>query len=287
MRLPDVIGIGFRRCATSWLHSCLNEHPDVGKTPRGIHYFSYHYDKGNDWYSGQLAAFADKKVILDFSISYTFPEHIHQFVEHMPPLLPRAKIFAVVRDPVERAFSDYRRSVFKEEFASGTTFEEALIKAPILLERGRYGTILQTLCSAVPQDSIQIFFYDDIESNPDEFWKDMCEFLGVSPKFTPGVLYTRLHHLAQPKHPRVHSFLRKINRRVTHMAQVVGLGQIFLSLKGTSSWRKLVDKSVGEVGEIQLATRKKLMAYYADDIAFLSSFTGRDLFEWLELNEED
>jgi hypothetical protein len=282
MRKPDVIGIGFRRCASSWLHRCLNEHPSVGKTSGGIHYFSDHLDKGDDWYLQQFSAYADRKVVLDFSISYAYPENVQKFVEHMPRLLPKAKVFAIVRNPVERVFSDYRRSVFMEEFSPDTTFERALEESPILLERGRYRCILQTVLSAIPKDEIKIFFYDDIESCPERFWDEFCRFLDISSEFIPSCLYTPSGHLAAPRNPELHSFLRKVNRGVTSIVQSVGLDQFWRSLKGTSAFRKLVTTSIVEEGGIQLATWRELVTYYAEDITFLTRLTGRDLSGWLK-----
>ena len=282
MRLADVIGIGFRRCSSSWLHHCLNEHPSVGKTPGGIHYFSDHLDKGTDWYIRQFSKFADKKVVLDFSVSYAYPENLEQFIEHMPSLLPQAKIFAIARDPVERAFSDYRRSIFKQELSHSTTFEQALTELPALLERGRYGNILRTILSVIPENRTKIFFYDDVKSHPDQFWQDVCEFLDISSEFIPSCLYTPRGHLAQPKHPKLHSLLRTANRGLTTVAQSVGLGQPLRSLKGTKLWRKSVAMSIKQEEKIQPATRKKLVDYYAKDIRFLANLTGRDLSGWFK-----
>ena len=66
MRLPDVIGIGTRRCGSSWLHDVLNRHPQVGKPPNGLHFFSTNFERGVSWYAEQLEPFADRLVLMEF-----------------------------------------------------------------------------------------------------------------------------------------------------------------------------------------------------------------------------
>lgn len=280
-RLPDVIGIGFRRCASSWLHTCLNEHPEVGKAAGGIHYFSNHLGQGVGWYQEQLAPFADRQVLIDFSVSYGYPENIDTVVSQLPSLLPNPKLFAIMRHPVERAFSDYRRSVFREEFPSDTTFEQALEREPIILARGCYGQILQKLCQVIDRERIGFFFYDDIQTQPHQFWESLCRFLGISPQFTPSLLQTPAGHLATPKNATLHSLIRRTNLRLTATANTIGLGNSWLALKKSSSWRKAVAFDTKQDETIAPATRQRLLAYYAKDIQLLADLSGHDLGRWL------
>lgn len=283
MRLPDALGIGFRRCASSWLHACLSEHPLIGKPPGGVHYFSDHLNKGDNWYIQQFRQFSEKRTVIDFSVSYAYPENIDQLIEHMPRILPGAKLFAIVRNPVERAFSDYRRSMFKEDFPPGTTFEEALAESPALLQRGRYGYILEKLLTSIPEIRFQVLFYDDVVSCPDKLWQVICKFLGVSSSFIPGNLKISRGHLAQPRYPRIHSLLRTVNSKITAASNRLGLSRHLHSLKRTRLWHDLVALSIRHrEKDIQEATRKWLVDYYTEDILFLQQLTKRDLSGWLE-----
>jgi hypothetical protein len=280
-RLPDAVGIGFRRCASSWLHNCLNEHPEVGKTAGGVHYFSEHLAEGDSWYLAQLAPFADRRLVVDFSVSYGYPEHIDTVVSRLPALLPRAKFFAIMRHPADRAFSDYHRSLFREELPPETTFEQALEKEPLFLTRGCYGQIMQKLATAVEPERIGYFFYDDVRTQPDRFWRELCHFLAISPDFTPSLLRTRIGHLGAPKHATLHGLIRGINRLLTSAADRVRLGRTWQSLKKSRWWRMMIGLSVKQKESIAPATRQRLLAYYADDVRLLARLSGRNLDGWL------
>ena len=46
--LPTFLGIGVQRAATTWLHDCLREHPDVF-VPGELSYFNWQFEKGMGW----------------------------------------------------------------------------------------------------------------------------------------------------------------------------------------------------------------------------------------------
>ena len=49
--LPNFIGIGAQRAATTWLYQCLKEHPEVYVPDvKEIHFFDENYDKPLAWY---------------------------------------------------------------------------------------------------------------------------------------------------------------------------------------------------------------------------------------------
>ena len=51
MNKPKYLGIGCRRCASSWLHSLLNSHPQISKPKNGLHYFSQDKVTSDEYYS--------------------------------------------------------------------------------------------------------------------------------------------------------------------------------------------------------------------------------------------
>ena len=123
----DAIGIGFRRCASSFIHKCLNHHPNVIKPERGIHYFSENYDKGFEWFVNQIPKkpYLDNAIIIESSVSYSYPNFSDISAKRIFEIFPNVKLFVGVRDPVERAFSDYLRSIRNLEIPN-ISFEQAI-----------------------------------------------------------------------------------------------------------------------------------------------------------------
>jgi hypothetical protein len=103
-RLPDFVIIGATKSATTWLSSNLSAHPRVFLPSPELHYFSRHYDKGEEWYRSHFADARDGQLIGEKSASYLpdaqTPHRLHR-------LLPKARLIAQLRNPIERAYSDY------------------------------------------------------------------------------------------------------------------------------------------------------------------------------------
>jgi hypothetical protein len=48
---PTYVGIGAQKCASTWLHRILAEHPQVTVPEiKEVDFFSYHFDHGYQWY---------------------------------------------------------------------------------------------------------------------------------------------------------------------------------------------------------------------------------------------
>ena len=107
-QLPDFLGIGVQKGGTTTLQRLLEQHPDLFlPKQKELHYFSLHYGKGEAWYRQQFAAAAPQQRCGEITPYYVFhpqaPQRIHA-------LLPQAKLILLLRDPVERALSQFAHS---------------------------------------------------------------------------------------------------------------------------------------------------------------------------------
>jgi Sulfotransferase domain len=130
---PSFLLVGAQRCGTTSLFRALMEHPNILRPVlhKGVNYFDVDYDKGWNWYLGHfpLRANASRHAPAGHPTAETFEASgYYMFHPHAPHRiaadLPSVKIVAMVRDPVERAYSAY-----KHEFARGfetESFEDAL-----------------------------------------------------------------------------------------------------------------------------------------------------------------
>jgi Sulfotransferase domain len=123
--LPSALIIGAQRSGSTSLFNYLAQHPDV-LPPLGkeIHYFDLHYARGLRWYRGRFP-FAHRlrppAITIDASPYYL----AHPLAaERAHRLLPEVKLVALLRNPIERAFSHYQHEV--RDGRESLSFAEAI-----------------------------------------------------------------------------------------------------------------------------------------------------------------
>jgi hypothetical protein len=120
-RLPNYIMIGAQRCGTTSLFHYLIESPLVSSPPKKeLHFFSEYYEKGLSWYRSH---FPNKKnTITGESTPYYLYHPL--CAERIARDIPDVKLVVMLRNPVDRAYSNYWLQVKqgKEPFP----FEDAI-----------------------------------------------------------------------------------------------------------------------------------------------------------------
>lgn len=275
--MPDVIGLGCQRCGSSWLHRVLNRHPDIGKPESGLHFFSRQYDEGLNWYASELRSYQHRPILLEFSVSYTYPEFYERAAVRMGLAVPHAKLFIAVRNPIDRVQSDYLRSFRTAE--TQQTFEQFVEAKPAYLERGLFGKMLTHYLSIFPRDQLLILFYDDLENDPRQYLNTLTDFIGVSP--FNGELHRDDRPGGQTVYPRLNRAVYAAKGFADRTAAALALTDPWDNFKARhvhqySRMLSLNEKQVRLSGE----TRKRLQDYYAADIQILETISGRSLTHW-------
>jgi hypothetical protein len=130
--LPDFLIIGTQRGGTTSLYRYLKTHPCVGATSnKDIHFFDRRFNKGLIWYRGhfptRLGKYYSQRVRQqpfvtgEASPSYLFHPHAPGRVAQ---LLPGARLIVLLRNPVDRAYSQYFHAI--ELGHESLSFEEAI-----------------------------------------------------------------------------------------------------------------------------------------------------------------
>ena len=195
MRLPDFLGIGTQKGGTTYLYELLKQHPQVFlANPKEQHFFSLHWHRGSDWYRNQFDEAAAGQICGEITPYYMFhPEAPSRIAS----LLPKVKLVVLLRDPVERALSQYFHSyrlglehlnlegAFSEESRRLIACAETLKKGlPHLshqqhsyLSRSRYEEQLPHFNLFFTSDQILLLRSEDLFAAPSATWEKITNFL--------------------------------------------------------------------------------------------------------------
>jgi hypothetical protein len=124
--VPDFVVIGAQKCGTTFLFHLLGQHPLVQPAAKKeIHYFDHHFSKGIDWYRSHFPPPTWKEgqwsITGESSPYYLFHPHA---ARRMAQIIPQARLIALLRNPVDRAYSHYHQEAGRGH--EPLTFEEAI-----------------------------------------------------------------------------------------------------------------------------------------------------------------
>jgi hypothetical protein len=174
--VPNFAYIGTSKAGSTWLFNALAHHPQVFlASSKGLYYFDSHFDKGEQWYLEHFASAGDKPAVGEISHSYlSSPEA----APRIAALNPDMRLLACLREPVDRAFSDYLDLTKNQQFDG--SFADALERFPRLLDRGCYATHLQRYLDLFPREQIHVSLFDDLREDAQAYADDVFGFLGIS-----------------------------------------------------------------------------------------------------------
>jgi len=130
--LPSFIIFGVPRCGTTSLYNYLIQHPSVEPAiAKEIGFFEANFDKGLKWYKQFFPTLLHRYNILkdfrsDFITGEATPTYINNphVPERIKKCVPDVKLIVLLRNPVDRAFSQYFKIV--KEGRENLSFEEAI-----------------------------------------------------------------------------------------------------------------------------------------------------------------
>jgi hypothetical protein len=177
-RLPNFLHLGPGKAGSTWLHETLLRHPEVFLSEaKDLYFFSRYYDRGVDWYEQQFdRATAAHVVVGEISPDYLgSPEAPKRIAA---TLGPEVQLMVTLREPAERAFSAYLYA--RKHGLARATFRDTLDAVPLMLEEGRYATLLRRYREHFDADAIFITMFDDLRADPQAFLDRTTERLGLS-----------------------------------------------------------------------------------------------------------
>ncbi|GAA2490106.1 sulfotransferase family protein [Winogradskya humida] len=208
---PSFLICGGQRCGTTSLYRALAAHPVVLKAVlhKGVHYFDIDYDRGMSWYKAHFPRkrHAERIRELHGVPAQTFessPYYMYhpQAAARIAADLPAAKLVVLVRDPVERAYSQHHHEVARG-YENERDFGNALALEPARLHRqedklasdpayysfahqhhaykarGEYARYLSVMAQHVGRERIHVVESERFFTQPEQVYDEVCAFLGL------------------------------------------------------------------------------------------------------------
>jgi Sulfotransferase domain len=193
--------VGGQRCATTYLHSLLETHPDIAmarpaRPEPKVFLSDESLSRGPGWYCETFFGHVtDEHALGEKSTSYLEDPAA---AERARAVLGEVKILALLRDPVERAISNWR-------FSTDNGFEDRSLEDALranlggaaewdpgrsstspfaYLERGRYADLLTPWFAAQP-GRVHVFFTEELIADSGVL-AEVYRALGVDPRFEPA-----------------------------------------------------------------------------------------------------
>lgn len=303
--LPNFLLIGTAKAGTTSLYHYLRQHPDIFmpavKEPR---FFAYlddppamtgPGDRASNEAAGAVCTMADYRALFDevegeravgeASVNYlyseTAPRRIH---EHLPDV----QLIAVLRNPIERAYSHYLHLL-----SSGREpvreFEAALDAEADRRQQGWewswhytrmgfYHEQLRRYLEHFDREQLTVYLFDDFKEDNVGVTQDIYRRLGVDDTVVPT--RTLAHEkTGEPISKQFQRFLLNPDHPIRQAARYVVPETVRTQgvklLKNLNLSKPTMDPSV----------RSDLARLYAEDVHRLEDLLDRDLSHWLEVED--
>lgn len=294
MVLPNFLIIGSAKSGTTSIAQYLNQHPQIYISPiKEPFFFSFQEEKidfcgPGDHLSLRLAVnnlesyeklfdgVSSETSIGEASTSYLYTP---QAAKRIYNRLPNVKLIAVLRHPVDKAYSSFLHQL-REGYEPLTDFSEALRQENRRIQsnwmyfwhyrnNGFYYSKLKRYYDLFPREQIKVYLYDDFRKNPYEFIKNILNFLDVDGSFVPD-LSVKYNISGIPRSRLFYNLITK-NKFVKKSCKLLV----------PRSFRQKVRSYSLAKPELPEDLRQSLLSQYQEDIVKLQNLIRRDLSLWL------
>lgn len=268
----DFLIIGAAKSATTWLQRSLKADPSV-VMPAGdleLHYFSREFHRSSKWY---LSHFPDRKevgqAVGERSNSYL---DTPQVAGRVHAALPHAKLVAQLRNPVDRAYSDYCMLYRRGEVGQNidSYLDPRTAGEHRFLAGGRYCRQIEAYLMHYSSSQLLILFFEEMKPDPAGQLIQLRNFLGLRDKLPALPDDKKVKDKAIPMvSPELRRHLRWLKPVVAPFRNTHVFGKL----------HSLVVREV-EYPALHPDLRKRMVEYYAPEAVALRKLLGRELPGW-------
>jgi len=298
--LPNFLVIGASKSGTTSLYYYLQQHPDVYMSPvkepkffalegRKLDFRGPGADERiNRWavtdieeYRALFEGAEGEKAIGEASPTYLHSPQAPGRIKHY---VPEARLIALLRNPVDRAYSAYVQHV--RDGREPLSFSEALREEEGRLRDnwspgwgykriGFYHRHLKRYYEMFGEERIKVCLYEELSEDPVGVSRDIFRFLGVDDAFVPD---TSLRHNTSgiPRSRALLRFIKKPNVVKSALKPLLPGGVRKRISVNVQNW------NLEKAPPLPEGARRELAEAYREDILGLQDLIGRDLSGWLD-----
>ena len=299
--MPDFIIIGAAKAGTTALYESLRQHPQIGMSHvKEPNFFALENQKLNyksgttspgyleecvtdiDTYRRQFKKSREDMILGEASPLYLYAPEASERIKFY---MPEAKIIAILRDPVERAYSNYLHHI-REGLEPIASFEDALNAEEkrrqenwwwgfSYVQAGLYYTQIKRYYEKFPSRNLKIVLYDDFLKKPAELVQEIFRFLEVDQSFISDTAQ-RYNVTGIPQNRNVWNFITK-----THPIK-----EPFKKLLPSETRKRLnqtIRSKILQKPKLPLEVRAQLIEVFSQEILNLQDLLQRDLSHWLKV----
>lgn len=236
MTMPNFLLIGAMKAGTTAFYQHLDQHPEVYMSPnKEPNFFAFEGEKLDfrapsdieglnrhavtdiDEYRALFDGVSGEKAVGEASHWYMYKPEASDRIKHH---IPEAKMIAILRDPAERAYSEFMHFVRDgdepiTDFAEALRQEKARIHANWTMgryvDRGYYYTQLKRYFDRFDPGQIRVYLYEDLRADPLLVMQETFRFLGVDDAFVPDTSI-RTNVSGVPRNRALHAVLTNSRR---------------------------------------------------------------------------
>ena len=302
MALPDFFIIGAPKAGTTALHVALAAHPQVFmprlKEPK---FFLYdgsrpvptrgpgdaHGTREVIWRRDRyeaLFAGAPPGRLRGESTAFYLQDPVA--LGRIRAEIPEAKLVAIVRDPVDRAYSNWLHLWADGlepigDFVTAFDAEEQRIAAGWgyfwhYRRLGLYGKQVARALELFARDQLHLLRYRDLVDRPEATLNGVCDFLGLDGMQAASIPAENTRGFVAP------------SLRTKTVSPIIRTGARIGAHFPPPVWRKasvpllrVLQRGGGRRPELSVDERRRLVAHFARDIALLERVTGNSYSDWL------
>ncbi|NEZ65959.1 sulfotransferase [Leptolyngbyaceae cyanobacterium CCMR0082] len=295
-RTPTFLIIGVQKAGTTSIYNYLKQHPQVYMSPvKETDFFNKDWDNASaemkrrkknglvswDLYTQLFDGATDEHLALG-EVSPNYMLNYQTSAELIQQRLPKARLIAILRNPVERACSDYlmnRRDAIGKQTPLAEQVRSRGDTSYVLL-KGKYYESLKHFFDVCDRNRIDVFLYDDLRKNSQTFMQGIYQSIGVNADFVANT-DKKAQTAKVPKNQALNRLLKTQNPIRT---VATGIMQLVPTDLRHQLREKLISINSQDKDKAKFTEEDMLLLqqYYREDILKLQDLLQRDLSAWLK-----